>query len=94
MASFVYIMASRKRGTIYVGVTNDKQRRAWEHRDKIAGGFTAKYNCINLVWYREYENVIDAIADEKRIKKWRRVWKIQMIEEANPGWRDLYPDFA
>ena len=87
-------MASRKHGTIYVGVTNDIRRRAYEHRDKIIRGFTAKYDCVNLVWFPRYENITDAIADEKRIKKWRREWKVQMIEEDNPDWRDLYPDFA
>lgn len=87
-------MASRKHGTIYVGVTNDIRRRAYEHRDKIIRGFTAKYDCVNLVWFRRYENITDAIADEKRFKKWRREWKVQMIEEDNPDWRDLYPDFA
>ncbi|WP_075998029.1 GIY-YIG nuclease family protein [Salaquimonas pukyongi] len=87
-------MASRQNGTLYTGVTTDLKRRAWEHRDKVLGGFTARYNCTLLVWYREYENVVDAIADEKRIKKWRRAWKIQMIEAMNPDWRDLYPNLA
>ena len=94
MGSFVYIMASRRNGTLYTGVTTDLKRRAWEHRDKVLSGFTARYNCTMLVWYRRYENVVDAIADEKRIKKWRRAWKIQMIEAMNPDWRDLYPDLA
>ena len=87
-------MASRRNGTLYTGVTTDLKRRAWEHRDKVLGGFTARYNCTMLVWYRRYDNVVDAIADEKRIKKWRRAWKIQMIEAMNPDWRDLYPDLA
>lgn len=94
MASFVYIMASKKNGTLYVGVTTDLLHRVWEHRDKITGGFTAKYNVNFLVWYREYENVVDAIADEKRIKKWRRAWKIEAIEKENPNWEDLYTSLA
>ena len=94
MGSFVYIMASRKNGTPYVGVTTDLKHRVWEHRDKVIGGFTARYGCAHLVWYREYENVVDAIAEEKRIKKWRRAWKLQLIEGMNPHWRDLYPVLA
>ena len=94
MGSYVYIMASRKNGTLYTGVTTDLTRRVWEHRDKMLGGFTAKYNCTLLVWFRGYVNVIDAIAEEKRIKKWRRTWKIQLIEEMNPHWRDMYADLA
>ena len=94
MGSFVYIMASRKNGTLYVGVTTDLKHRAWEHRDKVIGGFTAKYDCTMLVWYREYENVADAIAEEKRIKKWRRAWKLQLVEDMNPYWQDLYPDLG
>ena len=91
MSSYVYIMASRKNGTLYTGVTADLGRRAWEHRDKVIGGFTARYNVTRLVWYREYADITDAIAEEKRIKRWRRVWKIQLIEKMNPEWDDLYP---
>ena len=92
MSGHVYIMASRKNGTLYVGVTADLVHRVWEHRDKIhPRGFTARYNCTRLVWYREYDDIADAIADEKRIKRWRRVWKIEMIQEMNPEWEDLYP---
>jgi putative endonuclease len=91
MPSFVYIMASGPNGTLYTGVTTDLARRVWEHRDRVTGGFTSRHGVRLLVWYREYENVIDAIADEKRIKRWRRAWKIGMIEETNPLWEDLYP---
>ena len=94
MASWVYIMASRKHGTLYVGVTTDLVHRIWEHREKITGGFTTKYNVNRLVWYREYENVIDAITEEKRLKKWKRAWKIEMIESSNAEWDDLYADLA
>jgi len=94
MASFVYIMASRKNGTLYVGVTTDLVHRIWEHREGLIPGFTSKYGCKVLVWYREYENVIEAIAEEKRIKRWRREWKIQLIEKLNPDWKDLYLDLT
>ena len=91
MAGFVYIMASRKGGTLYTGVTVDLARRVWEHRDKVRPGFTSKYNVTRLVCYRDYDDITDAIADEKRIKRWRRRWKIELIEGMNPDWKDLYP---
>ena len=91
MAGFVYIMASRKGGTLYTGVTADLNRRAWEHRDKVLSGFTSKYNVTRLVWYREYDDITEAISEEKRIKRWRRRWKIELIEGMNPDWKDLYP---
>lgn len=91
MPSFVYIMASKRNGTLYTGVTTDLANRAWEHRSGALGGFTAKYGVRLLVWYGEYENVVDAIADEKRIKRWRRAWKLELIEKTNPHWEDLYP---
>ena len=87
-------MASKKHGTLYVGVTTDLVHRVWEHRDKITKGFTAKYDINKLVWHRQYENVIDAITEEKRIKKWKRAWKIEMIESSNPQWDDLYAGLA
>ena len=94
MSGFVYIMASRKGGTLYTGVTADLPRRVWEHRDEVTGGFTAKYGVKRLVWYREFEDITDAIVEEKRIKKWRRTWKIELIEAMNPEWRDLYEDIV
>ena len=94
MSGFVYIMASRKGGTLYTGLTADLPRRVWEHRDEVTGGFTAKYGVKRLVWYREYDDITDAIAEEKRIKKWRRAWKIELIEAVNPEWRDLYEDIV
>jgi putative endonuclease len=87
-------MASRKNGTLYTGVTSDLQRRVWEHRDRVKGGFTSRYGVTRLVWHRSYEDIKEAIADEKRIKRWRRAWKIQLIEGTNPEWRDLYQDIA
>jgi putative endonuclease len=71
-------------------VTSDLERRAWEHRERLTPGFTTKYGVRRLVWYREYNDIRDAIDDEKRIKKWRRKWKLELIEAMNPKWVDLY----
>ncbi|WP_048648333.1 GIY-YIG nuclease family protein [Nitratireductor soli] len=90
MGGYVYILASRKNGTLYTGVTSDLEQRVWEHREGITGGFTEKYRVKMLVWYRDYHDIRDAIDDEKRIKRWRRKWKLEMIEAINPQWRDLY----
>jgi putative endonuclease len=87
-------MASRKNGTLYTGVTSDLQRRVWEHRDRVKDGFTSRYGEKRPVWHRSYQDIEEAIADEKRIKRWRRAWKIQLIEGTNPEWRDLYQDIA
>ncbi len=93
--NIVYIMASRKNGTLYVGVTSDPIHRIWEHRDKIhPDSFTARYDVTRLVWYQEFDDITDAIAHEKRLKRWRRAWKIQLIENMNPEWDDLYFMFA
>jgi putative endonuclease len=94
MGGHVYIMASRKNGTLYTGVTADLARRVWEHRDKVVPGFTARYGVTRLVWYREFDDIEIAIAEEKRIKRWRRAWKIQMIERMNPEWEDLYANIV
>ncbi len=91
---FVYIMANRKRGTIYVGVTNDIVRRAYEHREGLVPGFTKTHGCKHLVWYATFGDIQLAILEEKRIKKWRRPWKDQLIETLNPGWRDLWWDIT
>jgi putative endonuclease len=87
---YVYLTASQKHGTLYLGVTNNLIRRIFEHKSKLAPGFTAQYNVVRLVWYEIYEDPTNAIAREKDIKKWRRDWKIRLIEEENPGWLDLY----
>jgi putative endonuclease len=87
---YVYILASRRNGTLYVGVTNNLARRVWQHREGEASAFTRKYGVKMLVWYTAFENVHDAIACEKRLKRWRRAWKLARIEEMNPDWRDLY----
>ena len=89
MASYyVYIMASQ-RGTLYTGVTNDLERRVYEHRNKLTGGFTAKYNVSKLVYYEVTDDITSAIAREKQIKAWRRRKKVSIIESANPYWVDL-----
>ncbi len=87
---FVYILASRRNGTLYIGVTNDVMRRAWEHKNKVAEGFTKKYAVHILVWYELFGDIGDAIAREKQLKGWNRAWKIRLIEKANSGWNDLY----
>jgi putative endonuclease len=90
MAYYVYILASRRDGAIYVGVTNDLIRRVYEHQIKAVPGFTAKYNITRLVWFETYDDPISAISREKELKKWKRAWKIQLIEKDNPKWDDRY----
>jgi len=90
VAYFVYILASQKRGTLYVGVTNDVARRGREHREGAAPGFTKRYGVRRLVHIETFEDVRDAIHREKRIKAWNRAWKIALIEKDNPDWDDLY----
>jgi len=87
---YVYLTASRKHGTLYLGVTNNLVRRIHEHKTKVAPGFTSQYNVVRLVWYEAYDDPMNAITREKDIKKWRRDWKIRLIEEENPEWLDLY----
>ena len=88
---YVYIMASRLNGTIYTGVTSDLARRAYQHRNGLLGDFTARYGCKLLVWFEAHEDLQDARARELQIKKWKRDWKLELIERANPDWTDLYP---
>jgi putative endonuclease len=90
MAYYVYILASRLDGAIYIGVTNDLVRRVYEHRIKAVPGFTSKYNITQLVWFEIYDDPIAAITREKELKKWKRSWKVQLIEAQNPHWNDLY----
>lgn len=91
---FVYMLASGPQGTLYIGVTNDLIRRVSEHREGMVAGFTKKYQVHQLVWFEEFGDINDAIAQEKRLKHWRRDWKRSLIERANPGWLDLYPTLA
>jgi putative endonuclease len=95
MASYYfYLLASKKYGTLYLGVTSDLVRRGYEHRTKAVEGFTARYGVDRLVWFETHDDVVTAIAREKELKKWRRNWKISLIEEQNPDWVDLYPGIA
>lgn len=89
---FVYIMASKKNGTLYIGVTGDLARRVWQHKNNVHEGFTQKYAVHHLVWYEVHREVAEAIQREKQMKKWRRQWKINLIEQENPDWKDLYDD--
>ena len=87
----VYMMASRRHGTIYTGVTSELPKRAWQHREGLIPGFTKTHNVHRLVWYEPHEAMTAAIQREKSIKKYKRDWKINLIEEENPDWDDLYP---
>lgn len=87
---YVYLLASGKHGTLYLGVTRDLVRRVYEHKTKVIPGFTSRYDVNRLVWYEIYDDPVTAITREKEIKKWRRDWKIRLIEEDNPDWTDLY----
>lgn len=91
---YVYILASQKQGTLYLGVTNDLVRRVYEHKEKLLPGFTSRYDVRRLVWFEAYDDPTSAIEREKEIKKWRRKWKIELIEKENPDWKDLYPEIA
>jgi putative endonuclease len=87
----VYILASRHRGTLYVGVTSDLIKRAWQHRNEMADGFTARYGVHKLVFFELHSTMEAAITREKQLKWWRRAWKVELIEAENPGWKDLWP---
>jgi putative endonuclease len=87
---YVYILASSLYGTLYVGVTNDLVRRAWEHRNDVIEGFTQQYGVHRLVWYEIHDSPYDALTREKQIKKWNRDWKVNLIQRSNPDWVDLY----
>jgi putative endonuclease len=93
-APCVYLLASQPYGTLYCGVTSDLLRRAWEHRNDVVPGFTREHEVHALVWFELHGTMIDAIEREKRIKKWRRAWKINLIEASNPHWADLYPHLS
>jgi putative endonuclease len=94
MAYYVYILASKKHGTLYIGVTNDLVRRVYEHKTKAVPGFTTRYGVDKLVLFEIYDDAASAIAREKELKKWRRDWKTRLIEEQNPNWDDLYPGIS
>ena len=90
----VYILTNKRNGTLYIGVTSDIARRAWEHRSNAVGGFVRDYGVHRLVFVEFHETMADAILREKHIKKWRRAWKLELIERDNPQWRDLWDELA
>ena len=92
VAFFTYILASKRNGTLYTGMTDDIAKRVWQHRSGQLKGFASKYNVTLLVWYELHETRESAFLRERRIKEWKRAWKIKLIEEYNPTWRDLYHD--
>jgi len=87
---FVYILASKRNGTLYIGMTNDLIKRTWQHKNNLVDGFTKKYNVHILVYFEETPDVLSAIAREKQLKNWHRLWKINLINKSNSGWQDLY----
>jgi putative endonuclease len=89
---FVYIMASQRNGTLYIGSTDDLAKRAWEHRNGVVEGFTRRYGCRLLVWFEAHATLLDARSRERQMKDWKRAWKIARIEAMNPDWRDLAED--
>lgn len=92
--SFVYLLASKPYGTLYVGSTNDLVRRVFEHKEKAIPGFTSKYAVDKLVWFEQHESVVSARFRERQIKEWKRSWKIELIERDNPHWIDLYKNLS
>jgi putative endonuclease len=92
MAFYVYILASRRNGTIYLGMTDDLAKRTWQHKNELIRGFTKQYGVKSLVWYEPHESRETAFTRERQIKKWNRSWKLQLIEKENPRWRDLWDD--
>jgi putative endonuclease len=89
----VYILASKRNGTFYIGVTSDLQKRVWEHKDNTVEGFTKRYGVHNLVYYELHGDMLSAISREKQMKKWNRAWKLELIEKQNPDWKDLSEEF-
>jgi putative endonuclease len=94
MSFFVYILASRRNGTLYTGMTDDLARRTWEHQSSVVPGFTRKHGVKTLVWFEVHETRESAFARERQIKKWNRAWKLDLIEKLNPTWRDLTADLT
>jgi len=90
---YVYILASKRNGTLYIGITNNLKRRIFEHKSKHVKGFTKKYNVNQLVYFEQHTDVREALTREKRLKKWNRSWKLELIEKANPEWKDLSGEF-
>jgi len=93
VAFYVYILASKRNGTLYIGSTDDLSKRTWEHREGLRAGFTKKYGVHLLVWHQAFDTREGAFRRERQMKKWNRAWKIELIERSNPGWHDLYADW-
>ncbi|HXD50531.1 MAG TPA: GIY-YIG nuclease family protein [Burkholderiales bacterium] len=91
---FVYVLSNRRRGVLYVGVTSDLIRRLFEHKAKLVPGFTKTYGIVMLVYYEEYSSILEARAREATLKRWRRAWKMELIDKFNPDWRDLAEELA
>ncbi len=90
----VYLLASRRNGTLYIGVTSNLVKRIWEHQNNVVEGFTKNYGVHTLVYYEQHVTMEAAIAREKQLKKWNRAWKLRLVEERNPDWRDLWPEIV
>ena len=90
----VYLLSSKRNGTLYCGVTSDLIQRVWQHKNDLVEGFTKRYGVHSLVWYEIHETMESAIKREKAIKEWKRTWKLKLIEDMNPSWRDLYEDIV
>ncbi|MBU6417839.1 MAG: GIY-YIG nuclease family protein [Xanthomonadaceae bacterium] len=90
----VYILATKPYGTLYVGVTSDLVKRIWQHRNDAVEGFTRQHGVYHLVHFEQFRSMVEAIEREKELKKWRRAWKIALVEESNPDWRDLWPEIS
>lgn len=93
-AFYIYILANKRNGTLYIGVTSDLIKRIWEHKNKVIDGFSKKYGIDTLVYYEQHNSAESAINREKRLKDWNRKWKLKLIEKHNPEWKDLYTDIA
>jgi len=89
---YVYILTSKRNGTLYIGVTNNLVRRVWDHKESVIAGFTKRYGIKLLVYYEEFQDIHEAIAREKILKKWNRSWKLRLIEKMNSDWKDLYEE--
>ena len=88
------MLASRRNGTLYIGVTSDLAKRVWQHKEEFVDGFTKEYGVKQLVWYEQHDNAESAITREKQLKKWNRAWKIELIESSNPDWNDLFSEIT
>jgi len=91
---YLYLMASGRNGTTYLGVTSDLLKRVWQHRNEVVDSFTKKYGCMRLVWYQAFDDIQQARQRELQMKKWKRAWKVELIERENPQWLDLFDSLS